>query len=240
MTNEGQRLLQSEPRFLRQHQIIHPQMAGMEVIIAGAGMIGGWTAHALSRAVKKVHLFDPGTVEPVNTGNQPYGEHDIGTPKVMALGLSRVEGYVDAFPQKTLKVSGQEIFISAVDSMSGRRANAEWCRDMKLPLFLDGRIRGELAVLAVVTDQTMAAYVRYDEYLAALPSDDDVEDVPCGMEGSAYVGMFLAAQITATVNQWCQGAPIEPMRIWHVGLDTKVPVLNAAGGRDHDQRNSGE
>ena len=216
MTNEGQRLLQSEPRFLRQHQIIHPQMAGMEVIIAGAGMIGGWTAHALSRAVKKVHLFDPGTVEPVNTGNQPYGEHDIGTPKVMALGLSRVEGYVDAFPQKTLKVSGQEIFISAVDSMSGRAANAAWCKDMKLPLFLDGRIRGELAVLAVVTDQ------RYSEYLEALPSDDDVEDVPCGMEGSAYVGMFLAARIAATINAWCKGSPIPSLYVYHVGLDQLV------------------
>lgn len=233
MSDEGERALHSEPRHLRQHQIIHPKMAGMEVIIAGAGMIGGWTAHALSRAVKRVHVFDPGEVEAVNTGNQPYVSSDVGTAKAIALSntlsFDSYRSYVDAFPHTVLPVTGQEVFVSAVDSMSGRAANASWCKDMKLPLFLDGRIRGELAVLAVVTDQ------RYDEYLEDLPSDDDVEDVPCGMEGSAYTGMFLAAQITATVNQWCRGAPIEPLRIWHVGLDTKVPVLPAAEGRDHDR-----
>jgi hypothetical protein len=192
-------------------------MAGMEVIIAGAGMIGGWTAHALSRAVRRVHLFDPGDVELVNTGNQPYSPHHVTMSKVDAFDLPNITPHVEAFPRRRAwPVMGQEVFISAVDSMSGRRANAEWSKHAKLPLFLDGRIRGELAVLAVVTDQ------RYDEYLEALPSDDDVEDVPCGMEGSAYVGMHLAARIAATINAWCKGTQIPSMYVYHVGLDQLV------------------
>ena len=219
MSEEGEWALQSEPRHLRQHQIIHPDMAGMEVIIAGAGMIGGWTAHALSRAVKKVHIFDPGEVEAVNTGNQPYIQDHVGMAKVMALGLP-VEYYMETFPPQAARTFDWKnmAVVSAVDSMSGRQANAEWCRDKKIGLFLDGRIRGELAVLATVTNQ------RYEEYLHVLPSDDEVEDIPCGQEGTAYTGMFLASQITAAINQWSKGIGIKSMRIWHVGLMTAVPV----------------
>jgi molybdopterin/thiamine biosynthesis adenylyltransferase len=228
MIDEGTRALHSESRFLRQHQIIHPQMAGMEVIIAGVGMIGGWTAHALSRAVRRVHIFDPGNVELVNTGNQPYSPHHVTMSKVDAFELPNIRPHVRAFPllsgrgkvitahDPDLPITGHEVFVSAVDSMSGRAANASWCKDMKLPLFFDGRIRGELAVLAVVTDQ------RYSEYLEGLPSDDDVEDVPCGMEGSAYVGMHLAARIAATINAWCKGSPIPSLYVYHVGLDQLV------------------
>ena len=220
MTDDGAWALQSEPRHLRQHQIIDPQMAGMDVIIAGVGMIGGWTAHALSRAVKRVHVFDPGEVEAVNIGNQPYSRMNIGHSKAIALtdtlAYDVCRSYVAEFPSDLLSITGQETFVSAVDSMSGRQANAEWCQSMKLPLFLDGRIRGELAVLAAVTDQ------QYSSYLEELPSDDDVEDVPCGQEGSAYVGMFLASRIAVTINEWCKGSPIPSLYVYHVGLDQLV------------------
>ena len=218
MSEEGEWALQSEPRHLRQHQIIHPDMAGMDVIIAGAGMIGGWTAHALSRAVKKVHIFDPGEVEAINTGNQPYIQDHVGMAKVQALGLP-IEYHFKTFPPTArLRFNWENtVVVSAVDSMSGRAANAEWCKGMEIPLFLDGRIQGELAVLATVVDQ------HYDAYLSDLPSDDEVEDVPCGQEGTAYCGMWLASQITATINQWCKDITPKPMRVHHVALGIDIP-----------------
>ncbi|KKN72504.1 hypothetical protein LCGC14_0410080 [marine sediment metagenome] len=223
---DGKRILHTKVMHQRQHGIIHPKMAEMEVTIAGVGMIGGWTAHALSRAVYGLIFFDPDEVEDVNVGCQPYTTSDVGRSKVEALYQS--------LPNPYLRLSGQSTpfpypgshpttaLVSAVDSMSGRKANAEWARDHNVPLYLDGRIQGELAVLATVTTKE-----GYAEYLAALPTDDEVDDVPCGQSGTAYVGMFLASQIASTINQWCKGIPIPALRVWHVPTVQALPQVES-------------
>lgn len=222
----GEGILQTESHHQRQSRIIHPNTASASVLVVGAGMIGGWTTHALARMVRCVHVVDFDVVESVNVGCQPYNSGQAGFPKSLELehgleGLS-VTGYVETFPECMSErivvfIPEPTIMVSAVDSMAGRKANADWAREHAIDLYLDGRIMGELAALAVVSSPS-----GYDDYLDSLPTDDEVPDVPCGQQGTAYTGMLVASRIAATINQWHRGVTPPSMWVYHVGAGQVV------------------
>jgi hypothetical protein len=192
-------------------------MAEATVLIAGLGMIGGWTAMALARAVGMLHLIDPDVVEDVNIGCQPYTSMYVGQDKAEALSNILTGFYtcyqVDSFPCDLTTEPPPTVMISAVDSMAGRLANVNWAWDHDIPLYIDGRIMGELAVVATAFDARS-----YNEYTADLPDDDEVPDIPCGQSGTAYVGMWVASRIAAVINQWCKGIMPRPLEVYHVGV----------------------
>jgi hypothetical protein len=206
----------------RQHGIIATDINNMSCIIAGAGMVGGWAALALARLFDSVEVWDFDIVGVENVGCQPYGERDIDRPKVEALssntqvsGLS-LRGVPAAFPPEDWDAEPAHVFISAVDTMEGRRKNALWAQENKVPLYLDSRVLGELVCLAAVDNG------EYDRYLEDLPTDGEVPDAPCGSRGTAYVGMWTAARIAADINTWGHGGKLPRMRSWHIGTDTTL------------------
>jgi len=217
----------------RQHQIVHPRMAAMEVIIAGAGMLGSWSAHALSRAVRQVHIFDgDDMVEDVNVGVQAYIEENIGLRKGQCLeqslfGLS-LKSYAELFPHQSAPTNVGAV-ISCVDTLDGRAAIAKWSMKHNIPLFIDTRAQGENAVLCSATPEQIP------EYLGALPREEDVPDVPCGTEGTAFMGMWVASQVTCWINNWCRGMKLPKMLVWHVGTNMEINRLQyGEEDSDHD------
>jgi len=203
-------------RHQRQHEILHDDMDVADVLVVGAGMVGGWATLALARAVRSVEVWDDDLVGSENLGCQPYVDLHAGTEKVYALqeiGTALpIRPAVGRFTARSSPGAMPSVVVSAVDSMSGRKMLAEWAQRYEVPIFLDARILGELVAIAVADPTT------YPYYLAQLPGDDEVPDAPCGAQGTAFSGMFAASRIVADLNAWMHGIPIPLMRVWHVGL----------------------
>lgn len=221
----------------RDDGILCQKMRELHVLIAGAGMVGGWTAQAIGRAVESTIIFDFDKVELENLSCQPYNQDAIGRYKVEALAdsiygfrtveyTSKVEEVLeDPFMDGDAStLSLPDVVISAVDSLETRRYLAEWSKKNKIPLFIDSRVLGEIVCLFFVGEG------EYDRYIAEIPEEDQVVDAPCGAKGTAYSGMFTASRITADLNRWCRGERIPYSRIWHVGLGIDISADEQKGG----------
>ena len=171
-------------------------------------MLGSWVTHALARMVERVELWDGGDmVEEGNIGNQAYCEADVGAHKGMALHTHMLGLPINTigkpFPPTAVQRVGvsPSVVVACADSMASRRAGAEWCRLMDIPLFIDTRASG--------LDATIITVMRgeYDRYLSELPSDDQLEGIPCGATGTAFVGMFVASRVASLIDAWVDHTP---------------------------------
>ena len=207
---------------IRQAVLIAPALAGADVIVAGAGMLGSWTALALARCAHSVTVYDFDTVEDVNAGTQAYSAEHLGLPKVEALGLLAgglpLRSVNTAFPldQKPHEILGHRrrgrlVVVSAVDSFRVRREVAAWARLHRADLFVDTRAHGEVAVHMVVPPERLRAYI------TNLETDEGAPPAACGMEGTAWVGMRVAADVTGHVNAYFKGLPVPYIEVTHTG-----------------------
>lgn len=213
----------------RQARIIDPKMGRLTILVAGAGMVGSWAALALVRAGAAVHVWDDDEVETHNVGVQAYDGRHVGMPKIDALsslaGDPEIIGHVGRFPDPNLdsyedmQPAENTVVVCAVDSMAGRREIAEWSRDNRVGLFIETGVQAELVVV-----KTAISAEDYERYLTTLPTDDQVEEPQCGLKGTAYAGMCLAAQIVPLVNGWCKGDTLPPIRMFHTGHWMNVEV----------------
>ena len=204
----------------RQHRIIHPDLARATIIIAGLGTLGSWTAHALAHTGAQLVLFDNDGVAEENVGPQSYGPLDINLPKVDALHVQlrgfSIEGRHVRFPYPNVDqdlVVLPNAVVSCVDTFAGRLAIADWCAERNI-LLIDTRMGGQVAVVWPVYGG-----LSYERYITALPRDGDVPPMPCGEEGVAFLGMWVASRVTAILNNWfrlgSKGLP-KPI-MFHVG-----------------------
>ena len=125
------------------------------IIIAGCGGIGSWTAFQLSR-MHPAHmvLYDDDTVETVNMAGQLYARNDVGKSKVSAI-YNMITAYTNmqniyALNQKFTDTSEPgDIMLCGFDSMSARRTfYKRWLlhveskpeEERKKCLYLDGII----------------------------------------------------------------------------------------------------
>ncbi len=218
----------------RQSQIILPGARDATVVIAGAGMLGSWTAHALVRMVAKVIMFDGADlVEDVNTGNQAYNGMHVGMGKGEALSASLyglpIEAVAEKFPpDPTIPRAIAEglVVVSCVDDLAARKAIAEWALANNADLFIDTRAQGETAaVLCVPLRSPLGSdegEERLAEYMAGVPEESEVEDVACGMTGTAFVGMWVAQRVAMSINNHYRGLDNPAMIVYHVGQGIEV------------------
>lgn len=222
MTTE---LIRNDARFSRQAQIIHPDLASAQVLIGGVGMMGSWSALALARCVAHVHCFDPDVVEDVNSGNQAYNGAQLGKPKGLALEelaaglpLTTTHGIFDLAkaPEEVLplKREGRKlVVVSGADSFAVRASLANYAHHHNADLFIDTRAMGDMCVvLCVVPPHQVERYLR-DEVL----DDAAVPDQPCGMNGTAYVGMYVASRLVASLNTYFKGGRVPFIRVEDLG-----------------------
>lgn len=200
--------------------IVPQRTRDFTVLIAGAGMVGSWTALALARMVKEVHIWDFDVVSAENIGVQAYHSMQIGRHKTEALEALAVgtplTGHVGSFPEE---IPSCDIVISCVDSIEGRRKIAEDCYDQDVSYFIDTRVLGEIAcIFPVYLEDGM-----YQDYILSLPEGDELVSAPCGSKGTAFAGMWVASQVCAIVNSIGRGLPLcPPKMVWHVGMNQSV------------------
>ena len=202
-------MISDNDRFSRQHVLLAPNTPKLRVLVYGAGMLGSWGVHALARMVEEVVVWDGADrVEEGNVGNQAYNELDVGEFKAGALALSmaglRVRVRHDMFPDPQGSLVPEptpNIVVACADSMASRRTGAEWCQDKNVSLFIDTRASGlDATIITVLPGE-------YGRYLSELPTDDELEGVPCGATGTAFVGMFVASRVAGLVDTLVDHTP---------------------------------
>ena len=216
----------NDARFSRQSQIIAPDLASAQVLLGGVGMLGGSTGLALSKCVAHVACFDPDVVEDVNSGNQVYNGRHIGMPKGKALEdlaaglplssehepfpLSRAPSELLPNPREGRKL----IVMSGADSFKVRADLANYARHHEADLFVDTRAMGELCIICIVPPHQIERYLR-DEVIR----DEDAPAQPCGMNGTAYMGSYVAGRVVAYLNTYFKvgGARVPFIRVEDLG-----------------------
>lgn len=248
---------------VRQHQLLAPSLRDIGALVFGAGMLGSWTVLSLARMLKRVDVWDYDRVSEENLGTQAYTQahlvdysgdddefrEDIGMLKAQALedlcyGLP-VHGHptkappdlnkeylASSWPGRCLDLS-TSVVVCCVDSIAARRECAEWAEANDVPLFIDTRALGELAVIYPVARlqpttingkvaQPVTPNENYNYYLADLPDESSVPDAPCGGVGTAYVGHWVSSQVARLINNWAQGQQLPGKVVHHVGQDTRI------------------
>lgn len=214
-------------RYARQEGIIARELREADVHVVGVGMLGSWTALALARCARSVHVWDFDVVEEANVGCQAYIVMDVGAPKVdmlanMARGLP-VLPHHERFPLD--RVNYERIMVSAVDSFTARKELAMYTLEHPgLDLFVDTRAMGELAVTCIVPRAEL------EDYIANLPTDESAPDAPCGFQGTAYTGMLVAARTVSQINAYYHGCFVPAMLVEELRTGQVVNHVSIKGG----------
>jgi molybdopterin/thiamine biosynthesis adenylyltransferase len=119
------------------------RLAGLRVVICGAGALGSNLADNLARqGFARLAAIDHDRVEQHNVGTQLYGENEVGVWKVEALRnrLFRAAGVELEAVRKELTAQNAEgllkdagLVIDTFDNSASRRLVQDACRALKLP-----------------------------------------------------------------------------------------------------------
>ncbi len=194
--------------YWRQLDIVSPSDLDFDVNLVGVGGLGSPIAMALVKmGCPRITFFDDDTVEPHNLPNQLYRMADIGLPKVEALARILRE-YVDAeitpINERVTKRTFSGIVISAVDSMSARRAIWENCVRYKagVKLYVDARMGGEVGRVLTVSPTNPIGVSAYE---ATLFSDAEGSQELCTAQATIYSTFGIASLVANQVKRFGRG-----------------------------------
>jgi molybdopterin/thiamine biosynthesis adenylyltransferase len=202
-------------KYMRQLGWYNPEDRNDHVTFIGVGGIGSFAAFGASKlGIPRITLIDPDEVEVHNQPNQFYSIHDCGEAKVDALaGYLLGEGghqQVDAIRHSSEDVRYLDpgVVVSGLDSMAARKS--VWEQHVKLnpkvPLYIDGRLGGQLIVVYAVNPTDMEDVEAYE---ATLHSDDEGIDAPCTERGVIDVGLAVSALITRMLRLHFSGEQVD-------------------------------
>jgi hypothetical protein len=196
--------------FWRQLDIISPTVLGrVDISMIGVGGLGSPTAMALAKmGIKNFTVYDHDTVEEHNVPNQMYTLHDIGRPKVEAIGDvisamgSSANLNFEAFANQSLK----GVVIVTVDSMAARKVVWDKVKFSPLvPLLIDARMGAEEGRIFTANPADLDDIERYERYLY---SDDEAVDLPCTAQSIIYNTFAVASWIARLVKGYAANEDI--------------------------------
>ena len=210
--------------FLRQLDILNPDMIVYPITIIGVGGIGSITAWILAKmGCGEITLYDPDVVEEHNLPNQFYRLGDVDKLKVMAVKeniLQFAETKLKTIPelfkdQESLK----GIVISGVDSMKAREDIWKKIRyNLNIPLYLDARMGGETVQVFTVRPSQLEDVESYENNLF---SDEESSDLPCSAQSIIYSVTVLGGLIASQVKKWIKKEKYSP----RITFDLKTMTL---------------
>jgi len=192
--------------FLRQLDILNPNEIIYPVTIIGVGGIGRAVAETIAEmGCKEIVLYDSDKVEEHNRPNQVYRKIDIGRLKVEATKeiiqefaeWCRVRVIPKEFKgQRSLK----GIVISGVDTMESRKKIWKAVRyNVNVPLYIDGRIGGEIIQIFTVRPYRLEDVEVYEKKLF---SDKEAASLPCTAQQIIYIGKIIGGLIALQLKKW--------------------------------------
>ena len=179
-----------------------------QIILAGLGGIGSWTALLLGRMNPEcLALYDDDVVERANMSGQLYGNNSINRPKVNAM-LSLLQEYTicshiyavnDRFSYNT---EAGDIMICGFDNMEAREIffNAWYNHVASLPekerkncLFIDGRLSINILQVFSIRGDDEWNIKRYKEEF--LFDSSEAEETVCSLKQTSYLANMIGSII---------------------------------------------
>lgn len=208
------------------------------IILAGLGGIGSWTALQLARMVpSRMVLYDDDIVEAVNMAGQLYGYNDVGKNKVNAVS-ELITSYtsmqsVYAVPEKfTSECEAGDIMICGFDNMEARNTffNSWETHVMCKPeeerrkcLFIDGRLSmDELQVLCMSGEDSYNIMRYRNEFLF---SSREAEHTVCSMKQTTYLASMIGSFIVNLFTNWVANL-LDPVIPYDVPFFTNYNAQN--------------
>ena len=194
--------------YWRQLDIVSPSDLDFDINLVGVGGLGSPIAMALVKmGSPRITFFDDDTVEPHNLPNQLYRMADIGLPKVEALAKI-LRDYADAeitpINERVERRAFSGVVISAVDSMSARRAIWEGCVRYKaaVRLYIDARMGGEVGRILTVNPTNPMAVGAYE---GTLFTDAEGSQELCTAQATIYSTFGVASLVANQVKRFARG-----------------------------------
>lgn len=177
------------------------------VILAGLGGIGSYTAFLLSRCnINALSLYDPDIVDATNLSGQLYSNRHIGKPKTTAITriLADYSGFYkyNTFNQfYDCNSAVSNIMICGFDNMQARKVfYNNWKKwvltvaDKSKCLFIDGRLAAESLQVFCITGDAKYLMDKYEEKW--LFSDEEAEQTICSNKQTSYCANMIGSIIT--------------------------------------------
>jgi hypothetical protein len=199
--------------YSHQTDIFDPAVFRWPVHLIGVGGIGGSLVLPLIKlGIAHLTVWDDDLVEEHNIPSQLiYTPDDIGKPKVQAVAEFAARYGVEITPRQervTSDTTLQGIVISGVDSMASRQAIWEVVHfDPEIPLYLDGRVGGEVLQLYACFPFDLDSA---DFYEATLFSDAESEPDACAARAVIHPVLCLASLIIAQITLYARGKEVLP------------------------------
>ncbi len=195
--------METNDRFLRQLDILDPKVCKIPIYVIGAGATGSFTILSLAKmGFDNITVFDEDIIEEHNFPNQLYPSSALGKKKVAAL-KTMVRLFTDVnikvFPIFYDEQPLKGIVISALDSMKGRKAIFDNCKD-EVELLIDPRTGAEMFRLFTVD---MALGSERSWYEKTIHSDEVVDEIPCTARTIIYSVLMVSALICKQVKSFC-------------------------------------
>lgn len=211
-----------------QREIFNPDQWAWPVHVVGLGGIGASVVFPLVKlGVSEIHLWDDDRVEPHNIPSQLiYRPSDIGSLKVEAAEQfflrQEVGCEVIAHPERVSnKTELEGVVISGVDSMASRKAIWSALRwNGLVPLYMDGRIGGEKAMLLSVNPSDSGQVSFYESWLF---DDSESPQLPCAARTVIHPPQQIAAWVTTNLTLFARGkSPKENLTVNLQGMQYAV------------------
>ncbi|MGV8125550.1 MAG: ThiF family adenylyltransferase [Candidatus Xenobiia bacterium LiM19] len=169
----------------------------MKITICGAGTLGGNIAESLVRmGFKSLTVIDRDRVEERNLSNQPYGNSDVGQPKVKALSVNlyRAVGaeVSGVFKEMTAGngeklLDGSELVIDAFDNSESRKTVKETCERLRKPCLHMG-----------LSNDGYGEVIWNEHYKVPPPQQGD----PCEEPLSRNLSLLVVAIASEMILEW--------------------------------------
>lgn len=187
----------------------YEEIKRQDIILAGLGGIGSWTALQLARlAPSRITLYDDDVVDRTNMSGQFYSSMDAGNRKADSIAetihkytlntqvFSITKRFTDTTPPG-------DIMICGFDNMEARKVFFEsWCNhlgtipkeDRRKCLFIDGRLSINVLQVLCITGDDVYNQDRYRSQF--LFSDEEAEETICSLKQTTYLACMIGSFIT--------------------------------------------
>jgi hypothetical protein len=233
------------PDYMRQTGIFDPSLhEHASCTFVGVGGIGSFAAFAVAKlGIPNITLIDPDVVEAHNLPSQMFALNHDGDTKVEAVEsqiLNNTGNFGVAMHQAKITEDGWQspdgdpydngqspfdigklrgVVVSGLDSMKARHDLWHQCLRMNVnvPLYLDGRLDGQLLVIYAVCPHNLDDIEQYE---ATLLSDDEVPAGVCTARNIIDVGFTVGAQIARAVRLHYTDTPPDKITVINQATNT--------------------
>lgn len=206
-------------KYLRQLDIVDPELLQVPITIIGAGGIGSWATLALAKlGCQNITVIDNDAVEEHNSPSQLYSTDDLQQEKVFCLdahverltgsNIRAIESLFEEYADSP-EYSNPNILIIGVDSLEARRSI--WSKLSQLSekpqWIIDTRMGGEVVRVITFAMEDEKRRSNYETHL--FDTNKKPHEEPCTARAVAYNTFFCGGLIANTVKRIVKGEDIK-------------------------------